>query len=88
MAYYRKWVSTQNQILIAKENLKVELYLSNYATKSEVKKALSVDTPEFGKNFDLSILKSKIDELDVDELKSVPSDLSELSNVVEKDVVK
>ena len=88
MAYYGKWVSTQNQILIAEEELKVELYLSNYATKSEMKKATNVDTSEFGKNFDLSILKSKIDELDVDELKSVPSDLSELSNVVETDVVK
>ena len=53
-----------------------------------MKKTTSVDTPEFGKNFDLSILKSKIDELDVDKLKSVPSDLSELSNVVEKPVVK
>lgn len=88
MTYFRKWVSTQNQILIAEEKLKVELYLSNYPTKSEVKKTTSVDTPEFGKNFDLSILKSKIDELDVDKLKSVPSDLSELSNVVEKPVVK
>ena len=62
--------------------MKIELDLSNYATKSEVKK--SVDTSQFAKRVDLSSLKSEIDKLDIDKLKPVPTDLSKLSNVVDK----
>ena len=36
----------------------------------------------------LSNLKSKVDELDVDQLVSVPVDLSKLSDVGKNDVVK
>ena len=36
----------------------------------------------------LSNLKSKVDQLDVDKLVSVPADLSKISDVVENDVVK
>ena len=80
--------------------LKVELYLSNYATKADLKKATGVDTSNFKSNVDeldidklenvpngLSSLKSKIDKLDVDKLVPVPVDLRKLSNVV-KNVVK
>ena len=66
--------------------MKIELDLSNYATKSEVKK--SVDTSQFAKRVDLSSLKSEIDKLDIDKLKPVPTDLSKLSNVVDNDVIK
>ena len=65
--------------------MKIELDLSNYATKSEVKK--SVDTSQFAKRVDLSSLKSEIDKLDIDKLKPVPTDLSKLSNVVDNDVI-
>ena len=36
----------------------------------------------------LSNLKSKVDKLDVDKLIHVPVDLSQLSDVVENDVIK
>ena len=32
------------------ENVKIELDLSNYATKSDLKNATSVDIPDFAKN--------------------------------------
>ena len=35
-----------------------------------------------------SSLKSKIDELNIDKLKIVPIDLSELSNVIKNEVIK
>ena len=37
---------------------------------------------------DLSNLKSKVDELDIDELALVPVDVNKLSNVVKNGVVK
>ena len=36
----------------------------------------------------MACLKTKVDNLDVDKLKIVPADLSKLSNVVDKNVVK
>ena len=62
--------------------------MSNYAIKSEVRKAAYVDKPEFVKKTDLTSSKSDFDKLDVDKLKTVPNDLSKLSNVVETDIVK
>ena len=36
----------------------------------------------------MASLKSKVDKIDVDRLKTVPGDLAKLSNVVNNDVVK
>ena len=49
-------------------NIKVELDLSSYATKTG--------------------LKTEVDKIDVDKLKTVPIDLTKLSNVVKNNVVK
>ena len=68
--------------------MKVELDLSNYGTKTNLKKATGVDTSDFAKKVDLASLKLDVDELDIDKLKTVPVDLSKLSNVVDNDVVK
>ena len=62
--------------------------MSNYATKSDWKNAIGIDTSKFAKETDLVSLKSDIDDLDTDKLKTVPVDLCTLSNVVEDDVVK
>ena len=62
--------------------------MSNYATKSDWKNAIGIDTSKFAKETDLVSLKSDIDDLDTDKLKTVPVDLCKLSNVVENDVVK
>ena len=53
-------------------NVKVELDLSNYATKTDLKNATVVDTSCFTKKTDLTNLKSDVDKLDIDELENVP----------------
>ena len=52
--------------------------MSNYATKSDAKNATGIDTSNFAKNADLAGLKTFVDELDVNELKNVPSGLGSL----------
>ena len=54
-------------------NVKVDL--SNYATNADLKNATGVDTSKFAKNGDLASLKFK---LNIDELKNVPTNLSNL----------
>ena len=57
-------------------NVKVELCLSNYATKSDLKTEASVDTPDFAKKNYLTNFKSDVDKLDIDKLKSIASGLN------------
>ena len=64
--------------------VKVELDLSNYATKSDLKNATGVDTSKFAKKVDLANLKSNVDKLDIDKLKNVPTNLSNLKSKVDK----
>ena len=52
------------------------------------KNATGYDTFEFAKKTNVAGLKSDIDILDIDELKTNPLDLSNLSNVVNNEVVK
>ena len=49
-------------------NVKVELDLSNYVTKADLKKTTGVDTSKFGKKVDSASLKSNVDILDIDTL--------------------
>ena len=69
-------------------DINVKVYLSNYATKADIKNITHVDTSSFVLKTNLANLKSEIDQLDVDKLKPVPTDLSKLSDVVKNDVVK
>ena len=69
-------------------NVKVELDLSNYATKGDLKKSAGVDTSKFAKKVDLASLKSEIDKLDIEKLETAPVDLSKLSGEVRNEVVK
>ena len=64
--------------------VKLELDLSNYATKTDLKNAAGVDTSSFAKKIDLANLKSDVDKLDIDELKNVPTNLSNLKSKVDK----
>ena len=66
------------------ENVKVELDLSNYAAKADLKNATGVDTSEFDKESDLGNLKTDVDKLHNDKLKNVPSGLSSLKSKVDK----
>ena len=70
------------------KNKIVELDLSNYAIKSDLKKSTSVGTSKFAKKVDLVSLKSDVDELDIDKLKTVLVDLCKLSNILDNDVVR
>ena len=62
----------------------VELDLSNYATKTDWKKATGIDTSNFAKKDDLRNLKSSADKLDIDKLKNVSNNLSNLKCKVDK----
>ena len=71
-----------------KENIEVEIDLSNYATKKDINGITHVDTSDFALKTNLASIKTEVDKLDVDKLVTVPVDLSKLSNVVKIDVVK
>ena len=64
--------------------VEVELDLSHYATKADLKSATGVDTLSFAKKIDLANLKSNMDKLDTDDLKNVPTNLSSLKSKVDK----
>ena len=70
------------------QNIKAELDLANYATKDDVKNITHVDVSSFASKTNLAALKSEVDKIDVDTLKTTPTDLAKLSNVVKNDVVK
>ena len=70
------------------ENTKVELDLTNYATKDDVKNITHVDVSSFASKTNLAALKTEVDKIDADKLKTVPVHLAKLSNVVNNDVVK
>ena len=79
--YYPPYKSSSN-------NVKVELDLTNYATKTDLKNITHVDVSSYASKTNLAALKTKVDKIDVDKLKTTPTDLAKLSNVVKNDVVK
>ena len=79
--YYPPYRSSSN-------NIKVELDLANYATKTDLKNITHVDVSSFANKTNLAALKTEVDKIDVDKLKTTPADLAKLSNVVKNDVVK
>ena len=58
--------------------VKVELVLSNYETKVNLINETGVDTSKSAKKIDLVILKSNVDKLDINKLKFVPTNFSNL----------
>ena len=64
------------------EGIKVEIDLSNYATKTDLKNVTHVDLGSFASKTNLASLKSGVDKLDIDKLKPFPNDLDKSSNVV------
>ena len=81
MSYYPPYRSSSN-------NIKVELDLSNYATKDDVKNITHVDVSSFASKTNLAALKTEVDKIDADKLKTTPADLAKLTNPIEHDVVK
>ena len=79
--YYPPYKSSSN-------NIKVELDLANYATKTDLKNITHVDVSSFVSKTNIAALKTEVDKIDADKLKTTPVDLAKLSNAVEHDVVK
>ena len=71
----------------SEKNIKVELDLSSYATKTDLKNVTHVDVNSFASKMDLGTFKTEVDKLNIAKLTPVPDDLANLSNVV-KNVVK
>ena len=69
-------------------NIKVELDLSNYATKDDVKNITHVDVSSYASKTNLAALKSEVDKIGTDKLETVPDDLAKLTNVVKNETVK
>ena len=70
------------------EIVKIDLDLSNYATKSDLNSITHVDTSSFALKTNLTALKTEVDKLDIDKLILVPGDLSKLSKEVQEDFTK
>ena len=81
MSYYPPYRSSSN-------NIKVELDLSSYATKDDVKNITHVDVSSFASRTNLAAAKTEVDKIDADKLKTTPTDLAKLTNAIEYDVVK
>ena len=64
--------------------MKVELNLSNYVTKADLKNATCVETSKFVKKVDLANLKSNVGKLDIDKLKNIQSNFRNLKSKVDK----
>ena len=65
-------------------DINVNVDLSNYATKTDIKNILRVDTSSFALKSNLASLKTEVDKIDIDKLKILPNNLSNLKNKVDK----
>ena len=81
MSYYPPYRSSSN-------NIKVKLDLVNYTTKTDLKNITHADVSSFASKTNLAALKTELDKIDADKLKTTPTDLAKLTNAIEHDVVK
>ena len=79
--YYPPYKSSSN-------NIKVELDLSNYSTKKDINDIIHVDLSGFASKTNLAALKTEVDKIDADKLKTVLVDLAKLSYVFKNEVVE
>ena len=63
-------------------NIKVEIDLANYATKRDLKNITHVDVSSFASKTNLAALKTEVDKIDADKLKTAPTDLAKLTNAI------
>ena len=61
-----------------------EVDLSNYAIKADIKNITHGDTSSFTLKTNVANLKTKVDKLDIDKLRSLPNNLSILKTKVDK----
>ena len=63
MSYYPPYRSSSN-------NIKVELDLANYATKTDLKNITQVDVSTFASKTNSAVLKTEVDKIDADKIKN------------------
>ena len=63
---YVKWKGHNDSFNSWIDKKDVVIWLSNYATKSDFRKAIGVDTLQFAKKDDLANLKSEVGKVDID----------------------
>ena len=69
-------------------DINVNVDLSNYATKADIKNISHVDTSSFALKTNLANLETEEDKLDIGKLVPVPVDLSKLSVIVKMMLLK
>ena len=69
-------------------NIKVELDLSSYATKNDLKNMTHVDVSSFALKTNLANLNTEVDKIDIARLTPVPDDFAKLSNIVKITLLK
>ena len=62
--------------------------MANYATKMDVNNITHIYVSSFASKTNFAALKTEVDKIDADKLKTTPTDLAKLTNTVEHDVVK
>ena len=82
-AYY-KWANIFPESKFLGGRVTVEFDFSNDATKAELKNSTGIDTSKFVKEVDLGNLESNVDNLNIDQSKNVPTNLSNLKSKVDK----
>ena len=56
-------------------------------TKADIKNIIHVDTSNFASKANLANLKTEVNKLDIGKLKTVPANLSKLSNAIKNEVI-
>ena len=71
-----------------RSNIKVELDLSNYATKTDLKNVTHVHVSSLASKTNLASQKIEVDKLDVAKLQTVPVDLAKFSDIDKNEIIK
>ena len=87
-SFYDRELQKSILILNININIKVKLDLTDYATKTDLKNITRVDVSSFASKTNLAALKTEVDKIDADKLKTAPVDLAKLTNAIENDLVK
>ena len=69
-------------------DINVKVDLSNYPTKTDLKSISHIDVGSYALKTNLAALKTEVDEINTDKLKTVPDNLAKLSNVVKMMLLK
>ena len=62
--------------------------MAYYATKTDLNNITHVDVSSFASKTNLAALKTEVDKIDANKLKTTPTELAKLTNAIENDVVK